>query len=125
MFLRPESSVSMGTNVDGELVFACDRSGPVIHRTPEELGIPRTVVSDQSSVVRSEAGLRLARASAARLIAGVERRRAMAQKRAVGTDRSAQSHRVGPRADSLEGVKARVVRWPRWTMAAASRCTWS
>ena len=40
----------MGTNVDGELVFACDRSGPVIHRTPEELGIPRTVVSGQLTV---------------------------------------------------------------------------
>lgn len=43
MALRPESSVSVGKNVDGELVFSCDCSGPVVHRTPEELGIPRVI----------------------------------------------------------------------------------
>jgi hypothetical protein len=43
MTLRPESSVSAGIDEYGELVFACDRPGPVIHRTPEELGIERTV----------------------------------------------------------------------------------
>src|SRR5665213_716390 len=41
MPLRPESSVSVDRNEFGELVFACDRPAPVIHRTPEELGIPR------------------------------------------------------------------------------------
>ena len=43
MALRPESSVSCDLDEWGELVFAGDRSGPVIHRTPEELGIPATV----------------------------------------------------------------------------------
>lgn len=42
-FLRPESSVSCAYNEWGEEVFAGDRSGPVIHRKPEELGIPRVV----------------------------------------------------------------------------------
>lgn len=42
-FLRPESSLSSFINEFGEEVFAGDRPGPVIHRTPEELGIPRTV----------------------------------------------------------------------------------
>lgn len=43
MSLRPESSVSLEIDELGEIVFAADRSGPVIHRTPEELGIPRVV----------------------------------------------------------------------------------
>jgi hypothetical protein len=43
MTWRPESSVSSGTDEYGELVFACDQHGPVVHRTPEELGIPRVV----------------------------------------------------------------------------------
>lgn len=41
--LRPKSSVAVGFNEDGEMVFTCDGHGPVIHRTPEELGLPRTV----------------------------------------------------------------------------------
>ena len=43
MIERPESSVSAGVDEYGELVFACDRHGPVIYRTPEELGVPRVV----------------------------------------------------------------------------------
>jgi hypothetical protein len=43
MLNRPESSVSVGKNEYGELIFSCDNHGPVIHRTPEELGIPRTI----------------------------------------------------------------------------------
>lgn len=43
MVLRPESSVSVGLNEHGELQFPCDLAGPVIHRTPEELGIPRVI----------------------------------------------------------------------------------
>ncbi len=39
-----KSSVSPSFDEFGELVFACDGPGPVIHRTPEELGIPRVVV---------------------------------------------------------------------------------
>lgn len=41
MPLRPESSVSVGFDEFGELVFDGDKPGPVLHRTPEELGIPR------------------------------------------------------------------------------------
>lgn len=43
MAVRPESSVSLELNGYGEIEFACDRPGPVIHRTPEELGIAREV----------------------------------------------------------------------------------
>ncbi len=43
MALRPESSVSVEINAEGELVFACDRPGPVRHYTPDELGLPRVV----------------------------------------------------------------------------------
>lgn len=43
MLNRPESSVSVGKNEYGELIFSCDDNGPVIHRTPEELGIPRVI----------------------------------------------------------------------------------
>lgn len=42
-FLRPESSVSVAINEWGEEVFAGDAPGPVIHRTPEELGLARVV----------------------------------------------------------------------------------
>lgn len=43
MALRPESSVSIEKNEFGEVEFVCDRPGPVIHRTPEELGLARVV----------------------------------------------------------------------------------
>jgi hypothetical protein len=43
MLIRPESSVSIEKNEFGEVVFACDRDGPVIHRTPEELGLAAVV----------------------------------------------------------------------------------
>lgn len=43
MSFRPESSVSVSIDEYGELHFASDVHGAVIHRTPEELGIPRTV----------------------------------------------------------------------------------
>lgn len=45
-FLRPESSLSIAKDEYGNLVWAGDRSGPVIHRTPEELGIPRVIPPD-------------------------------------------------------------------------------
>lgn len=35
--LRPESSVAVGFNEDGEMVFPCERHGPMIHRTPAEV----------------------------------------------------------------------------------------
>lgn len=43
MMLRPESSVSCALDEFGEPNFPNCGSGPVIRRTPEELGIPRTV----------------------------------------------------------------------------------
>lgn len=43
MVLRPESSVGAAMNENGELVFAVDHRAHVVHRTPEELGIPRTI----------------------------------------------------------------------------------
>jgi hypothetical protein len=44
MTLRPESSVGVALDVYGELVFAADGPSPVVHRTPEELGLARVVV---------------------------------------------------------------------------------
>ena len=41
--LRAESSVSVSLDEFGQVTFAADRNGAVIHRTPEELGIPRVV----------------------------------------------------------------------------------
>ena len=46
MGLRPESSVSVSRDEYGELVCDGERPGPVIHRTPEELGIPRVIAPD-------------------------------------------------------------------------------
>jgi hypothetical protein len=46
MKLRPESSVSLDTNEYGELCFAGDGNGPVVHRTPQELGIPTVIADD-------------------------------------------------------------------------------
>ena len=51
--VREESSAcELGAmNVFGDIDMP-GNGGKVVHRTPEELGIPRTVVSDQGSVVR-------------------------------------------------------------------------
>jgi hypothetical protein len=43
MALRPESSVSIVFDEWGVMGFQGDAPSPVVHRTPEELGIPRTV----------------------------------------------------------------------------------
>lgn len=72
--MRPESSVSVGRNVLGELVFACDRPGPVIHRTPEELGIPRVVVAAKPRGEAATVDDRAARAEAEKLHRAVEQR---------------------------------------------------
>ena len=44
---RTESSVSLGIDEYGETVFMGDKPGPVIHRTPEELGIPRVILAEK------------------------------------------------------------------------------
>jgi hypothetical protein len=44
--LRPESSVSVVFDEWGVMGFAGDRPSPVVHRTPEELGIPRVIPPD-------------------------------------------------------------------------------
>src|SRR6185312_12065940 len=43
MTLRPESSVAVALDAFGEPVFPNCGNGPVRHRTPEELGLPRVV----------------------------------------------------------------------------------
>ncbi len=43
---RAESSVRCELGATGEVVFAGDQPGPVRHRTPEELGLARTVPAD-------------------------------------------------------------------------------
>lgn len=40
---REESNTRVEMNEFGELYFAGDAPGPVIHRTPEELGLPRVI----------------------------------------------------------------------------------
>lgn len=47
--LRPESSVAVRRDEYGDVQFACDGNGPVISRTPEELGIPRVLPPDEST----------------------------------------------------------------------------
>lgn len=74
MTLRPESSVSVGMDEYGELVFVGNRHGPVIHRTPEELGIPR-VIEAPKLTEKAAADMRTARAEAQKLLRDVERRR--------------------------------------------------
>jgi hypothetical protein len=74
MTLRPESSVSVEMDEYGELVFAGDRPGPVIHRTPEELGIPR-VIKAPKPIEKAAVDIRAARAEAQKLQRDVEQRR--------------------------------------------------
>jgi transposase-like protein len=52
--LRPESSVSVNLDEFGQVVFAADRNGAVIHRTPEELGLPRVVAAAPPPAKREE-----------------------------------------------------------------------
>jgi hypothetical protein len=52
MGLRGESSVSPDVDEMGELVFPGSCHGTVIHRTPEELGLPRVVVDAPARVVK-------------------------------------------------------------------------
>lgn len=47
MSLRPESSVSLDVDEYGEIAFMGEAPGPVVRRTPEELGLSR-VVQDEA-----------------------------------------------------------------------------
>lgn len=44
--LRPESSVALAIDDYGEAIFTQPDAGPVRHRTPEELGLPRVVLDE-------------------------------------------------------------------------------
>lgn len=106
--LRPESSVSPTKDEYGEIVFPGCGNGAVIHRTPEELGIPR-VVSDAPKfvlphlaaiVAAAPEALRTARWQTGATLETIERRLGL---------RSAEPRKAKRQRDSLDGVKPRVV----------------
>lgn len=54
MALRPESSVSVDLDEYGQVAFRSDLNGAVIHRTPEELGIPSVIAAAPPRAKRPE-----------------------------------------------------------------------
>src|ERR1035437_9239864 len=77
---RDESSVSPALNFYGELVWPGELPKPVIHRTPEELGIPRIVAARavvSKALLPQRLSVPLSRAERADLC-HVQRRRAEA-----------------------------------------------
>lgn len=119
---RPESSVSPTLDEYGQVCFPGSGSGAVIHRTPEELGIPR-VVRDAPEFVGPEISavvaatpeaLRAARWPTGATLETMERKLGL---RAVGP-RKVEPRGARPSRDSLKGVKPRVVRGVEVRMSA-------
>jgi hypothetical protein len=94
----------------GELVFAGDSPGPVIHRTPEELGIPGMIEAPKV-IVKAAVDIRAARDEAVKIQRDVEQRRKAAARPSVANSNRREEKTVA------NDLKDRVLANPSMTVS--------